>query len=219
MFAQLDSGAVATAVSAGVVVNKCSQIANGGLYHDAVKKLKPGNIEDMFAAMLPQQRTWEHIHNAKTEAVADLANELQGSPLLVAYDYLHDLDRLQKVFGKDLPYIGGGVPPTKSKKIENDWNAGKLRVLAGQWQSTAHGLNLQSGPGHHIFLYSLTYNYELFTQLVARLQRQGSKHSSIFLHICVASKTVDEVKLRALRDKRKGMDGLLAALKDYRKSR
>lgn len=209
LIAFLDSGVV-TASSAAVKSIKCRQIASGGIYlePDITKLVK-----------VKEKRKWANLHTAKVDAVADLVTELQGSPLLVAYDFEHDLDRLREKLNYDVPYIGGGVSMKRSSELCDLWNAGKLPVLFGHPQSIAHGLNLQE-MGNHICWHTLTWNYELYDQLIRRILRQGNKSKRIFNHHILAQNTVDTIAvLPALRMKKNGQDAFYAALKNLKKLR
>lgn len=199
------------AKNAAVASGKCRQIANGGIY------LTPDLVVTGFK--LPKvKREWANLHTVKTDALGDLVDELQGSPLLVAYEYEHDLDRLRQKFGPDLPYLGGGVNTARAKELERLWNAGELPILAAQPQAIAHGLNLQE-VGHHVAWHSLTWDYELYDQFVRRVLRQGNQHSRVFVHLFVMRKTVDEAMLIATRRKEKGQQTFFKALTDLAKAR
>lgn len=202
-----------TAANAAVASGKCRQIANGGLYHgtellDLVKARNAG-----------KKREWANLHDAKTDALEELIDELQGAPLLVAYDFHHDLDRLQKRFGDKVPVIGGGVSMKRTIEIESEWNAGKLKLLFAHPQALAHGLNLQENA-QHVCWYSLTWDYELYDQFIRRVFRQGNQHKRVFCHHILAEDTIDEhVMLPALKAKRLGQNALFDALKTLRRIR
>ena len=198
---------VVTAASQGAARVKCSQIANGGLYHLPVD-------DDARTG----KRTWTDLHTAKIEAVEELVAELQGSPALVVYEFEHDLARLQKAF-PDAPHIGGKVNAAKSGELIRDWNLSKIPVLLVHPQTVSHGLNMQKGTAHTIIWHSLTDNFEYVEQLIKRLARQGSTQKRIFVHYIVARKTVDEAKLRNIKRKDRTQAGFLAALKEYVKER
>lgn len=182
------------AASAAVASGKCSQIANGGIYD------KEGNAH--------------FIHDLKTEAVAEIVHELNGSPALIAYEYGHDLERLRTVLGKSVPYIGGGVSTKRSTLLEEQWNRGELPVLLGQPASIAHGLNIQEA-GNHVIWHSLTWNFEFYDQFIKRVLRQGNKNSHVFVHHIIARGTVDELKLQALNNKFRTQKDLFEALKVF----
>lgn len=209
LFAKIDDRVV-MAANSGVAQMKCAQVANGGLYLD----------QEVIALLkLPKRgREWLDLHEEKIDAIEDLLDELQGEPLLVAYDFNHDLARLQKRLGKDVPYIGSGVSTKRSKEIEGLWNRGKLPVLLGHPQSMALGLNLQ-GHGYHVAWHSLTWDYELYDQYIRRLLRSGQKSKRVFVHHVVARGTVDEAKIMALKMKERGQQALFKALQTYRSTR
>lgn len=205
---KIDEGTV-TAKTAATASMKCRQVANGGIYLDS---------EVRALVRLPSsKKEWVDLHEAKLDALEELVEELQGSPLLVAYDFQHDLARVQKRFGKDVPYIGGGVSVKRSTALEQAWNRGELPVLFGHPQSMGHGLNLQAG-GHHVAWHSLTWDYELYDQFNRRVRRQGNKAKRVFIHHLIAEGTIDETILAALKMKRRGQNALFAALKKIKKS-
>lgn len=207
LIAKLDNKLV-VASNAAAASMKCRQVANGGIYLDP-------EVEALVK--LPKsKREWANLHTEKVDALAELIEELQGSPLLVAYDFEHDLDRLRDRLGKDIPYIGGGVTAKRSAELEKAWNAGQLPVLFGHPQAMAHGLNLQE-MGHHVCWHSLTWDYELYDQFIRRVLRQGNKSKKVFVHHIIARGTVDEVVLAAVKSKRRGQNALFDALKKLRK--
>ena len=203
---------VIVAKNAGVASGKCRQIANGGLYLDAeVMLIKGLNLRGT-------KREWIDLHDAKLDALEDLIEELQGAPLLVAYEFHHDLTRLQERFGPDVPYIGSGVSTEKAREIERRWNAGQIQLLFGHPQSMAHGLNLQE-RANHIAWHSLTWDYELYDQFIRRLRRQGNKAAQVFSHHLVAKDTIDEVILQTLWSKERGQEAFFNGLIKMTKNR
>jgi hypothetical protein len=181
-----------TAANAATASGKCRQIANGGIY-----------INDEEA---------NHIHDAKTDAVRDLVDELQGTPVLIGYDFDHDRLRLQEAF-PGAPYIGGGVSTREFSDIEQRWNKGEIPVLLAQTAAVAHGLNLQ-GTHAAVCFYSVPWSLETYEQFIRRVWRQGQRQRVIVHHI-VAEKTVDELVMRAIARKDITQTALLDALRDY----
>ena len=188
-----------TAANAGVAAMKCRQVANGGIYVSG-----------------SGEREIVQIHDAKTDALESLIEELQGSPLLVAYEFGHDLVRIRARFGKKMPALHGGMPSREALRIEAAWNAGDISVLLAQPQTVAHGLNLQES-GHTICWFGMIWDYEVYQQFVLRVLRQGQRASRVFVHHIIAKGTVDEIIADALRakhrDQRAFLDGLKSGLR------
>jgi len=173
------------ASNAGVLVGKLLQCANGALYKD-------------------DTGAWEHLHDAKLDALKDVIESANGQPVLVAYYFKHDLERLQ-----------AALPDARVLDAEpstvREWNDGEIPVLLAHPQSAGHGLNLQHG-GSIVVWFSLTWSLELYQQFNARLHRQGQKHVTVVHHL-VAPGTVDETVMEALARKDATQEGLFDALK------
>jgi SNF2 family DNA or RNA helicase len=212
MITLLAGGHEVQAKNAAAASTKCRQVANGGLFFRDIKYGKDG-----FPTFVGP-RQWQNLHTEKVDAIGDLYEQLQGSPLMVTYDFEHDLDRLTHAFPK-AAVMGGGTSMKESIAIEAAWNKGRIELMLVQPQAMGHGLNLQSGPGHTIALHSLMWDYEVYDQLIRRVWRTGQKSKHVFVHHIVARNTCDEAVLKALRAKRRGQDSLLAALRDYVRKR
>lgn len=207
--ATLDSGETITAPSTGAAIIKLRQTANGACYNTPV-------VDD--SGIPTNTREWSVLHNAKLEALVDLVDELQGSPLLVAYGFKHDLYRIREVLGKDVPHLGSGVSGKETNEILQRWNAGEIPVLLGHPASMGHGLNMQDA-GNHVAWFAPNYDLELYDQFNKRVLRSGNTNSHVYVHRFIAKGTVDELIVAALRRKAKGQGALLDALKEYRQSR
>jgi SNF2 family DNA or RNA helicase len=198
MFLELDATSEVEAVNAAVLTMKCAQIANGAVYTTP----DPAHPEDRHASVL---------HDAKLEALAEIVDGT-GSPVMVAYQFAHDLARLKE--WRDAPHLGGGQTQT-TDAIVTAWNRGDLPLLYVHPQSASHGLNMQRGPGHTLVFFSQTWSAEQRAQLIARLDRSGQA-SPVVVHDILARDTVDEVIAAAVERKLNGQAALLNALNDYR---
>jgi SNF2 family DNA or RNA helicase len=198
---------VVTAANAAVASGKCRQVASGGVY--ATDRVDPSTYVGA-----PRERRTVHVHTAKTEAIKELVHELQGSPLLIAYAFDHDYDRICKGLKYDVPVLRGGVSDRAAARLIAEWNDGRLPVLCGHPASMGHGLNLQRA-GYHVAWYSLTWDFELYDQLVRRVYRSGNAATRVFVHRVIARDTVDEVIATALRRKQHGQNELFEALKTH----
>ena len=184
------------AAHAGVVVNKLRQLTGGAVYQEDVGK----------------NRKWDVYHDDKIGLLKELVEELQGKPLLVAYNFNHEKERLKEAFKDYSPtFFESGASDTRAAKIEQDWNAGKIDLMFGHPASIGHGLNLQ-GVGAAICFYSLDYNYDTYYQFIKRIYRQGQQHK-VFVYRLVARDTIDEQIILNLKKKHKGQTSFLNLLK------
>lgn len=179
LFAEID-GRVILADSQGIAMGKCAQVAQGFLYGD--------DNEDV-----------ERLHGEKLIWMEEIAADAAGSPLLVIYEFREDLRQLQAIFGADLPYLGHGVSDAAARKHVEAWNRRELPLMALHAASGGHGLNLQHG-GSQMAWFGLTWSAEFFDQTVARIARPGQKER-VFIHLCIAESTVDELKRLRVIDK------------------
>lgn len=193
-----------TAQNAATKAMSLRQIASGGIYTYT-------NIEK--AGIIERVQSIEHIHNAKTEILADLVSELQGQPLLILYHFKHDKKRICDLLG-EVPDLSLCKTPDKLNELISRWNSGNLPLMLGQPQSMGHGLNLQKG-GHHICFYSLDWSFENYDQSIRRLYRQGNEHSTIFVYHILAKGTIDDYLLKILNDKEETQDKILKHLNEY----
>lgn len=185
-----------TPANAGARYNACRQVCNGGVYDADDKSIV------------------HQIHGVKIEAVRDLVDELQGKPVLLAFQYRHDLARLREVWPK-LPSIDGSTKATEADHLIEQWNNGELQLLAVQPQSLSHGVNMQAGPGRDVIWIGLNDSLEVYLQLNARLHRQGVT-GQVRIHRVLARNTVDEAVLDRIQRKEAGQLALLNALERYR---
>ena len=189
-------GTTLTAPTAAAAVMKLRQIVNGWAYHEGGSTF---------------------LHNNKISALCDLVEEQQGTPLLVAVAFLHEVPAIREALksvlppGTIVPYLGGGVSKTEAKTTEADWNAGKLPVLLVHPTSVAHGLNLQAG-GHAVCWFGLTWSLEEHIQTNARVYRQGQK-KPVVIHYLAMKDTVDEDIAQALSTKADVQSAILNRLK------
>lgn len=130
-----------------------------------------------------------------------------GQPLLVFYNFKHDLERIQKAI-KKLKLRSGIL---KDNSDITKWNNREIDILLAHPASAAYGLNLQDG-GSHIVWFGLNYSLELYQQANARLYRQGQKNT-VFIHNLIIDQCRDVDVLDALENKNSNQNALLESLK------
>ena len=170
------------AANAAVLSGKLLQMANGAVY------------DETGHAHL--------IHDRKLDGLEDLIEGANGKPVLVAYWYNHDLQRIKERFS---------VREIKTSQDIKDWNNGNIPVAVIHPASAGHGLNIQFG-GSTIIWFGLTWSLELYQQTNARLWRQGQK-STVVIHHIIAKDTIDEDVMKALRKKEKIQSALIDSVK------
>ena len=171
------------AVNAGALSNKLSQMANGAVYDE--------------------DKNYIEIHDRKLDALEDLIEQSNGKPVLVAYWFKHDLERIKKRFT---------VREIKTSKDIADWNNGSIPVAVIHPASAGHGLNIQEG-GSTLIWFGLTWSLELYLQTNARLWRQGQKSKTVVIHHIITKGTIDERIMKALRTKETTQYALMDAVK------
>lgn len=175
------------AANAASLSNKLLQMSNGAVYDE--------NGETRV------------IHQRKLEKLEDLIESANGQPVLIAYWFKHDRQRIWE----HLTACGYSPRDIKESKDIKDWNDGKIPVALIHPASAGHGLNIQSG-GHILIWFGLTWSLELYQQTNARLWRQGQKET-VTIHHIVTKNTVDEDVLSALASKDVTQEKLIAAVK------
>ena len=170
------------AVNAAALSGKLLQMANGAVY--------------------TEDKEIVNIHDRKLDALEDLIEGANGKPILIAYWYNHDLQRIKERFK---------VREIKTSQDIKDWNDSEIPVAVIHPASAGHGLNLQSG-GSTLVWFGLTWSLELYQQTNARLHRQGQTETVVIHHI-IAKDTIDEDVMKALRRKEKTQSDLIDAVK------
>ena len=182
MVVQISEQEEIDAVNAASLSGKLLQMANGAVYDEDKRVLR--------------------IHDKKLDALEDLIEAANGKPVLIAYWYKHDLERIKERFN---------VREILNDQDIRDWNNGKIDVAVIHPASAGHGLNLQQG-GSTMIWFGLTWSLELYEQANARLYRQGQNETVVIHHI-ITKGTIDEDVMLALKRKEKTQNALIDAVK------
>lgn len=169
---------VIVALSQAVASGKLSQIMQGYIYADG--------------------QPVQHYDAAKSDALVDFVAALDGEPLVICYWYQEDLAILRELY-PDLRWLGAGVSDKQADRTIEDWNAGKIPLLALHPASAGHGLNLQFG-GARMLWYAMTWSPELYAQTVKRLARPG-QDKPVFVHRMLADHPYEQLRLRRVETK------------------
>lgn len=189
MFFEL-AGMEVEAMSAAAKTIKCLQIASGAVYGE-------------------DGEAWEAIHDEKIKALESIIEEAAGAPVLVAYHWRHDLERLREAFPQ-------GRALDADPNTLRAWNAGKIPLLFAHPASAGHGLNLQDG-GNILVFFSLWWDLEQHQQIIERIgptrQAQAGHDRPVFIYYIIAENTVDKLALTRLQGKASVQEILLQAMK------
>lgn len=190
MFIELSQTVEVEAFNAASKTMKCLQIASGSIYTD-------------------ENGTWYPIHDLKIQALESVIEEAAGMPVLVAYHFKSDLERLLKTFPK-------GRHLDKDPRTIHDWNAGKIPVLFAHPASAGHGLNLQDG-GNILVFFSHWWDLEQYQQIIERIgptrQAQAGHDRPVYIYHIIAKDTMDEIVMERRESKREVQDLLMKAMK------
>ena len=170
------------AINAASLSNKLIQLANGSIYDEA--------------------KNFYEVHNKKLDKLEEIIESANGKPVLVAYWFKADKERIEKRFK---------VREIKTADDIKQWNKGMIDLALIHPASAGHGLNLQSG-GSTLVWFSLTWSLELYQQTNARLYRQGQK-DTVVIHHLITKKTIDEDIMKSLKRKDKTQESLMKAVK------
>ena len=177
------------AKSAGSLTVKLLQMANGAVY--------------------TEDGGYAQIHDRKLDALEDLLEAANGKPVMVAYNFRHDLDRIRLRF-----------PMARVIRETNDirdWNEGRIPFALIHPDSAGYGLNLQSG-GSTLIWFGLPWKLEAYQQANFRLYRSGQPDNCVVIHHILAKGTLDERVLLSLQEKNASQSALLDAVRaDIRK--
>ena len=200
-FLRLDSGKEKEVFNQASLTNVCLQFSNGAVYPVAGMPL------------------WEPVHDLKLDALEELIDEANGQPILCAYAYRSDAERIMKRFA-DLRPIN--LTECKSESALNDamarWATGDCQLMIGHPASAGHGIDGLQKMGHIMVWFGLTWSLDLYEQMNARLRRQG-QGVPVICHRIMTRDTLDQAQSLALLDKDQTQQSLRRAVKEYRVSR
>lgn len=191
LYTELGDGTRVTAFNAASKAQKLQQLATGAVYHGE-----------------GSARTYAVVHDEKIEALKSIVSETGGEPLLVAYEFVHEKERVMKAFPQ--------ARLLKTKQDEEDFKAGRIPLLLAHPKSAGHGLSLQKG-GRILVRYGYTRSGELHGQILERIgpmrQMQSGFHRSVLVYNIIARDTIEDRVILPEHDNRTVfMDALLEHL-------
>ena len=200
-FLTLDSGSEVEVFNQASLTNKLLQFSNGSIYPVAGMPL------------------WESIHALKLDALDEIIDEAQGSPVLCWYQYRSDAARIMERF-KDLRPINLTECKSETSLIGamDRWKSGDCPLMISHHLSAGHGVDGLQKAGHTVVWFGATWSLDGFDQANARLRRQG-QGVPVICHRILMLDTLDQAQILALDSKAVTQASLRNSIKEYRKSR
>lgn len=200
-FLQLDSGKEVEMFNQASLTNKCLQFSNGAMYPVAGMPL------------------WEPIHDLKLDALEEIIDEAQGSPVLCSYAYRSDAARIMEKF-KHLDPINLTDCKSESALLNamHRWKTNDCALMIGHPASMGHGIDGLQKNGHILVWFGLNWSLDLYEQMNARVRRQG-QGVPVICHRIMCQDTLDQAQALALDEKATTQQGLRNAVKQYRETK
>lgn len=200
-FLSLDNGTEIEVFNEASLTNKCLQFSNGAMYP------------------VPGVPIWEPIHDCKLDALEEIIEETGNSPILCAYAYRSDAERIMTRFAELQPI---NLTDCKSERSLNAameaWKSGKCKLMIGHPASMGHGIDGLQDDGDVIVWFGLTWSLDLYKQMNARKRRQG-RLKPVICHRILCKDTLDQAQDMALNSKDQSETSLRKAIKEYRQQK
>lgn len=190
MFSELLCGTKIECKSSTAADAKCMQVANGAVYTEAP--------------------LWKGVHNVKLEILESVARE-SNRPLLVAYQFQSDRERILKAFPKFV-----NLSTTRGMQA---FKAGDAPGGIAHPKSLGHGTDGLQYVTNILVRFGHNWDMGQRMQMLERIgpmrqfQMLGDAAEPIQVHDIIAQDTVDEDMIERHRSKRDVQDILLEAMK------
>lgn len=196
-FLQLREGVCIEVLNNAALALKLLQFANGSVYPESGVSI------------------YEEIHDLKIEALREILEDSGDTPVLCAYSFKSDADRIRKTFPDCKPLIVSDHKTDRSSNaMMSSWKSGECKLLLAHPLSAGHGIDGLQGNGSIVVWFGMNWSYDLYSQLNARLVRSGQTKPVVCYHI-VFENTYEMVQ--ESRCLEKGMDekAFQEVLKNY----
>lgn len=197
------------AETAATMAGLLHQICNGAMYY----------MQDPTEPYtLAIKRGFHILHKEKVEVLKGLIDEYQDRQILIGYKFQNDKAILEKEFGKKITFFNNAKTKKAKMTIQDKWNAGRIKILAGEITSLGFGLNLQKSSANVVVFYSVTANFEATDQFIRRLQRSGNKEKNIRVHPILCKDHYDHlITWKMLQGRGKSHDKFFDIMRNYQK--
>lgn len=146
------------------------------------------------------------IHHAKYEALEEIVAEAKGEPMMIVYQFDHEVDQLLARFPQ-AKLLGG------DKITLQEWNASQIPILIVHPRSCGHGLNAQLSQCDLQVWFSPTTDAELYTQTVGRLNRPGNPKTVRVIRLIMQG-TKDRASYMVVAARQRGENATLESFEE-----
>lgn len=188
-------GKTIMAPNTGVLFGKLRQLAQGAL-------------------LMPPTDEYVELHTAKLDKLAGLLEELNGEPLFCLYSFRHDFERINRMLGREVPRIGGGVSAARGAEFCRAFGAGLLPLLLGHPQSVALGVDGLQQSCKTMCWFGQDWSWELNFQAERRIVRHGTKADSVTIYRLLVDCSIEHALLRTVREKQLSEADFLQLLRE-----
>lgn len=178
--------------------NKLLQFCNGSPYLEAGK---------------PE---WYDLHNLKLKALDSILEEAAGNIILCSYIFKSDCQRIMSKFKSYSPVNLSNTPLKNLQNVLDDIAKGKHKLIVGHPSSIGHGIDGLQDVCNIGVMYGLSWNFEFYTQLIARLRRQGQK-KNVIIHRLMMENSMDEIVRDSLLCKEGEQSNLKTAIFNHQR--
>lgn len=201
---ELESGENLEVFNAAALASKLLQYSSGEVY----------TYPDPEAR--PDYRIIEFVHKLKDEALDTIIEDSGDEPILLAYNFSSERDRIMKKYPTSRCLTGASEE--EAVEIMDKFNKGGIKLLLCHPLSAGFGLNLQQACSNIVW-YGVPYNLESYEQTNGRIQRQGNKSSHVKCFRILCADTMDEAVVAALAKKDAVQEDLKESMSEYLKNK
>lgn len=170
-----------------------NQLSSGFVYEQTMERITAADLEDAknLVSLIKEvkNRTPAPLFSDRMDAMRELYAKVVKKhgyvPVLVCYQYKHELTQLREIFPECID--------DTSDSFESDFNTGFYAVGLLQYQRSSKAVNLQS-QCHVMIQYSQTFNYEDNYQIPRRIARQGQPEDMVYVYKLHFDGTIDDLK-------------------------
>lgn len=179
--------------------------ANNGVARSKLRQIASGFAYD-------SQGVAVRLGDWRLNVLADLVDEMNGQPLIVAYEFREQREMMKRKW-PHMRFIGGGTSAAEDNDTKDLWSRRKISLLGMHPASAGHGLNDMDLGGSAVAWWQPPDDLEHFDQLMGRLTRRGQTASHVRAYMLVTNNTIDGAVFNRLGEKDDAQRGFWNSLR------